>query len=141
STPQRGHLLAGFDTYLERLPARRAAAAATVQATALTRAQHRVTIAREQALTEAQRYLSLAGPSSAPAVLAGNGPNRLTGPEASGLVADLVAIANERSALAGLVSAQRREEQAWGRTKLGMLADDRARGGTYQPYLTEEQLR
>lgn len=113
----------------------------TVQATALVRARKRLASSREQILAEACRYLSLADPSAAVAVLAGSGPNRLTDPETGGLVADLVAIAGERAALNGLVAAQRRTQQDWARTKLALLADDRARGGTYQPYLTEERTR
>lgn len=110
-TPQRDRLRAAYETYLDRLPGRRAATEATVQATALARARQRLAISREQILAEARRYLSLADPSAAAAVLAGRGPNRLTGPETGGLVADLGAIAGERAVLTGLVAAQRHTQQ------------------------------
>lgn len=141
-TPQRGRLRREFEAYLRDLPDRRAAAEEVVQRAAVAGALRRLSASREQVLAEARRYLSLSGgPSSAAAVLGGTGPNRLTGPETVGLVADLVAIAGARSAVAGRQAAQRRAEQEWNRTKLMMLSDDRARAGAYSPYITDAQLQ
>lgn len=141
-TPRRGRLLKEFAGYRERLPARRGAAEAAVQAAAADRARTRLAVSRAQVVAEARRYLSLSGdPSAAAAVLVGSGPNRLTGPETLGLVGDLIAIANARAALAGVTAVQRRAEREWGREKLAMLADDRARAGVHQTYLTDAQAR
>jgi hypothetical protein len=141
-TPQRGRLLESFEVYSRRLPPRRAAAEAVVEQTAVANALARLENSRVQVVEEARRYLSIAGgESAAHAVLAGSGPNRLSGPETMGLVADLIAIANGRIALASLTTAQRKAESDWARTKLAMLADERARRGVDDRYFTEAQRK
>jgi hypothetical protein len=140
-TPQRGRLLASFARHEEQIRGRRTDAELAVQQSAVTLALARLEASRRETLVEARRYLSLAAVSSAADVLAGDGPNRLTGPETLGLVADLIAIGNARARLAGLVSVQRLAQRESDRTNLGMLYDDRARAGIDQPYLSEDQLR
>jgi hypothetical protein len=140
-TPQRGRLIQAFEGYLERLPSRRAAAEAAVEKAALEGALRRLELSRTQLVAEARRYLSLANPSSAPDVLSGSGPTKLTGPETLDLVADLIAIGTARIELARRAVARREAVQRWEREKLGILEDDRTRAGVHRTYVTDAQLR
>lgn len=129
-TRYRERLLHEFDSYLEKLPGRQAAAEAAVQQVAVTQALRRLKTSRMQVITEAERYLTPSSrPGAAKAVLEGTDPDQLAGPETIDLVKDLIAIAKARTALGGLLASQRRAEEQWGREKLEILWDDRARRG------------
>ena len=139
-TPMRGRLLTEFANYIETLTNRQAAAQAAVQKAAVSQAKRRLKASRQQVIEEARRYLSLSGDDGAAAsVLMSSAPNRVTGPETMDLVKDLIAIANARATLAIGQVQQKRTEDAWNRTKLGILADHHARAGGSSGYMTDRQ--